>query len=114
MLTLPELALQHITKKGIIMSLMTMDKTKELIKKQHDALVDVINYLDSTKQSNTKIRETVDRALNGSDWKDLDVQSSLEIHNAEVIHNRYIKQLKKLEALRNVIEEKRIDEGGWR
>ena len=83
-----------------------MDKTKELIKKQHDALVDVINYLDSTKQSNTKIRETVDRALNGSDWKDLDVQSSLEIHNAEVIHSRYIKQLKKLEALRNVIEER--------
>ena len=91
-----------------------MDKTKELIKMQHDALVDVINYLDSTKQSNTKIRETVDRALNGSDWKDLDVQSSLEVHNAEVIHSRYIKQLKKLEALRNVIEEKRIDEGGWR
>ena len=114
MLTLPELALQHITKKGIIMSLMTMDKTKELISKQHEALVDVINYLDSTKQSNTKIRETVDRALNGSDWKHLEVQSSLEMHNAEVVHNRYIRQLKKLEALRNVIEEKRIDEGGWR
>ena len=96
------------------MSLMTMDKTKELIKKQHDALVDVINYLDSTKQSNTKIRETVDRALNGSDWKDLDVQSSLEVHNAEVIYKRYIKQLRKIEALRNIIEEKRIDEGGWR
>ena len=91
-----------------------MDKTKELIKMQHDALVDVINYLDSTKQSNTKIRETVDRALNGSDWKDLDVQSSLEVHNAEVIYKRYIKQLKKIEALRNIIEEKRIDEGGWR
>ena len=91
-----------------------MDKTKELIKKQHDALVDVINYLDSTKQSNTKIRETVDRALNGSDWKDLEVQSSLEVHNAEVIHKRYIKQLMKIEALRNIIEEKRIDEGGWR
>ena len=29
-----------------------MDKKKELIKMQHDALVDVINYLDSTKQSN--------------------------------------------------------------
>ena len=72
-----------------------MDKTKELIKMQHDALVDVINYLDSTKQSNTKIRETVDRALNGSDWKDLEVQSSLEVHNAEVIYKRYIKQLKK-------------------
>ena len=91
-----------------------MDKTKELIKMQHDALVDVINYLDSTKQSNTKIRETVDRALNGSDWKDLEVQSSLEVHNAEVIHKRYIKQLMKIEALRNIIEEKRIDEGGWR
>ena len=91
-----------------------MDKTKELISKQHEALVDVINYLDSTKQSNTKIRETVDRALNGSDWKHLEVQSSLEMHNAEVVHNRYIRQLKKLEALRNVIEEKRIDEGGWR
>ncbi len=83
-----------------------MDKTKELISKQHEALVDVINYLDSTKQSNTKIRETVDRALNGSDWKDLEVQSSLEIHNAEVVHGRYIKQLKKIEAIRNVIEEK--------
>jgi acyl CoA:acetate/3-ketoacid CoA transferase len=83
-----------------------MDKTKELIKMQHDALVDVINYLDSTKQSNTKIRETVDRALNGSDWKDLEVQSSLEVHNAEVIHKRYIKQLMKIEALRNIIEER--------
>ncbi len=83
-----------------------MDKTKELISKQHEALVDVINYLDSTKQSNTKIRETVDRALNGSDWKDLEVQSSLEIHNAEVVHKRYIKQLKKIEAIRNVIEER--------
>ena len=93
---------------------MTMDKTKELIKMQHDALVDVINYLDSTKQSNTEIRETVDRALNGSDWKNLEVQSSLEVHNAGVIHNRYIKQLKKIEALRNIIEEKRIDEEGWR
>ena len=91
-----------------------MEKTKELISKQHEALVDVIHYLDSTKQSDTKIRETVDRALNGSDWKELDVQSSHEIHNAEVIHKRYIKQLKKIEELRNIIEEKRIDEGGWR
>ena len=91
-----------------------MDKTKELISKQREALIDVINYLDSTKQSNTKIRETVDRALNGSDWKDLDVQSSLEVHNAEVIYKRYIKQLKKIEAFRNILEEKRIDEGGWR
>ena len=91
-----------------------MEKTKELISKQHEALVDVIHYLDRSKQSDTKIRETVDRALNGSDWHNLDVQSDLEIHNAEVIHKRYIKQLKKIEELRNIIEEKRIDEGGWR
>ena len=94
-----------------------MDKTKELIKMQHDALVDVINYLDSRDyngRGRQKIRETVDRALNGSDWKDLDVQSSLEVHNAEVIYKRYIKQLKKIEAFRNILEEKRIDEGGWR
>ena len=94
-----------------------MDKTKERISKQHEALVDVINYLDSRDyngRGRQKIRETVDRALNGSDWKDLDVQSSLEIHNAEVVHGRYIKQLKKIEAFRNIIEEKRIDEGGWR
>ena len=94
-----------------------MDKTKERISKQHEALVDVINYLDSRDyngRGRQKIRETVDRALNGSDWKDLDVQSSLEVHNAEVIYKRYIKQLKKIEALRNIIEEKRIDEGGWR
>ncbi len=66
--------------------------------------------MDSTKQSNTKIRETVDRALNGSDWKDLEVQSSLEVHNAEVIHKRYIKQLKKIEAIRNVIEERQNED----
>ena len=90
-----------------------MDKTKELIKKQHDALVDVINYLDSRDyngRGRQKIRETVDRALNGSDWNNLDVQSSLEVHNAEVIHKRYIKQLKKIEAIRNVIEERQNED----
>jgi len=35
--------------------------------KQHDVLVDVIQYLDNTKQSNTKIREAVDEILNHSD-----------------------------------------------
>ena len=33
-------------------------------KKQHDVLVDVIQYLDSTKQSNTLIRSQVDTILN--------------------------------------------------
>ena len=87
-----------------------MDKTKERISKQHEALVDVINYLDSRDyngRGRQKIRETVDRVLNGSDWKSLEVDSDIEIHNAEVTKNRYIRQLEKE-------EEKRIDEGGWR
>ena len=41
-----------------------MKKTIELLKKQHDVLVDVIQYLDSTKQSNNLIRSQVDTILN--------------------------------------------------
>ena len=41
-----------------------MKKTIELLKKQHDVLVDVIQYLDSTKHSNTLIRSQVDTILN--------------------------------------------------
>ena len=41
-----------------------MKNTIELLKKQHDVLVNVIQYLDSTKQSNTLIRSQVDTILN--------------------------------------------------
>ena len=41
-----------------------MENTIELLKKQHDVLVDVLQYLDSTKQSNTLIRSQVDTILN--------------------------------------------------
>ena len=41
-----------------------MQNTIDLLKKQHDVLVDVIQYLDSTKQSNTLIRSQVDTILN--------------------------------------------------
>ena len=44
-----------------------MKATIELLQKQHNVLVDVIQYLDSTKQSNTKIREAVDEILNHSE-----------------------------------------------
>ena len=44
-----------------------MKDTIKLLKKQHDVLVDVIQYLDSTKQSNTEIRANVDNLLNHSD-----------------------------------------------
>jgi hypothetical protein len=41
-----------------------MKATIKLVQKQHDVLVDVIQYLDSTKQSNTLIRSQVDTILN--------------------------------------------------
>ena len=41
-----------------------MENTIKLLKKQHEVLVDVIQYLDSTKQSNTLIRSQVDTILN--------------------------------------------------
>ena len=41
-----------------------MKNTIELLKKQHDVLAEVIQYLDSTKQSNTLIRSQVDTIVN--------------------------------------------------
>ena len=41
-----------------------MEKTIKLLQKQHDVLVEVLQYLDSTKQSNTLIRSQVDTILN--------------------------------------------------
>ena len=54
-----------------------MKKTIELLKKQHDVLVDVIQYLDSTKQSNTLIRSQVDTILNFE--KELKEDSEMEL-----------------------------------
>ena len=44
-----------------------MKATIELLEKQHNALVQVIQFLDSHKHSNTPVRETVDKVLNHSD-----------------------------------------------
>ncbi len=54
-----------------------MKNTIELLKKQHDVLVDVIQYLDSTKQSNTLIRSQVDTILNFE--KELKKDSEMEL-----------------------------------
>ena len=43
-----------------------MKKTIELIDEQHAALVQVIQFLDSHKHSNTPVREAVDKVLNHS------------------------------------------------
>ena len=44
-----------------------MEKTIKLIDEQHAALVQVIQFLDSHKHSNTPVREAVDKVLNHSD-----------------------------------------------
>ena len=54
-----------------------MKATIKLVQKQHDVLVDVIQYLDSTKQSNTLIRSQVDTILNHS--KKLHEDSEMEL-----------------------------------
>ena len=54
-----------------------MQNTIDLLKKQHDVLVDVIQYLDSSKQSNTEIRSKVDVILNHE--KKLEEGSDMEL-----------------------------------
>ena len=58
-----------------------MEKTIELIDEQHAALVQVIQFLDSHKHSNTPVREAVDKILNHS--KRLHEASDQEIKEYE-------------------------------
>ena len=60
-----------------------MQNTIDLLKKQHDVLVDVIQYLDSTKQSNTLIRSQVDTILNFE--KKLKEDSEMELTKIKLI-----------------------------
>ena len=66
-----------------------MKATIELLEKQHRALVEVIQFLDSHKHSNEPVRETVDKVLNGSRWKRLEEQSDQEIKQAREVLKRY-------------------------
>ena len=54
-----------------------MKKTIEKINKQHSVLVDVLQYLDSTKQSNTLIGSQVDTIVNFE--KKLHEDSNIEL-----------------------------------
>ena len=58
-----------------------MKATIKLLEKQHNALVQVIQFLDSHKHSNTPVRETVDKILNHS--KRLHEASDQEIKEYE-------------------------------
>ena len=60
-----------------------MKNTIELLKKQHDVLVEVIQYLDSTKQSNTLIWSQVDTIVNFE--KKLKEDSEMELTKIKLI-----------------------------
>ena len=53
-----------------------MKATIELLQKQHAALVEVIQFLDSKNHSNEPVREAVDKVLNHSDelYKDSEME----------------------------------------
>ena len=64
-----------------------MKATIKLLEKQHAALVQVIQFLDSHKHSNTPVREVVDKILNHSE--DLTRKSDQEIKQAREVLKRY-------------------------
>ena len=66
-----------------------MKATIEIIKRQQDALVEVIQFLDSHGHSNTEVRETVDRILNSRSFDELMEDSDNEIKQAEEVLKRY-------------------------
>ena len=64
-----------------------MKATIKLLEKQHDALVQVIQFLDSHRHSDEPVREAVDKILNHSD--DLIRKSDKEIKQAREVLKRY-------------------------
>jgi hypothetical protein len=60
-----------------------MKATIELLEKQHDALVEVIYWLDSNKHSNKPIREIVDQVLNHE--KKLEEDSNMELTKISLV-----------------------------
>ena len=66
-----------------------MKATKFIIERQQDALVDVIQFLDSHGHSDTEVRETVDRILNSRSFDELMEESAQEIKQAEEVLKRY-------------------------
>ena len=61
-----------------------MKATIELLKKQHAALVQVIQFLDSHRHSDEPVRETVDKLLNHSDKLKKAVELELQSHGEKV------------------------------
>ena len=66
-----------------------MKTTKFIIDLQHNALVEVIQFLDSHSHSDTEVRETVDRILNSRSFDEVKEDSDKEIQQAEEVLKRY-------------------------
>jgi fructose/tagatose bisphosphate aldolase len=66
-----------------------MKATKFIIERQQDALVEVIQFLDSHGHSDTEVRETVDRILNSRSFDEAKEDSDNEIKQAEEVLKRY-------------------------
>ena len=64
-----------------------MKATIKLLEKQHNALVQVIQFLDSHRHSDEPVRDTVDTLLNHSE--DLTRKSDEEIKQAREVLKRY-------------------------
>ena len=62
-----------------------MKATKFIIEKQQDALVEVIQFLDSNGHSDTEVRETVDRILNSRSFDELKEESDREMELANEV-----------------------------
>ena len=66
-----------------------MKTTKFIIDLQHNALVEVIQFLDSNGHSDTEVRETVDRILNSRSFDELMEESAQEMKQAEEVLKKY-------------------------
>jgi hypothetical protein len=62
-----------------------MKATQEIIQRQHDALVEVIQFLDANGHSDTEVRETVDRILNSRSFDELKEESDREMELANEV-----------------------------
>ena len=60
-----------------------MDNTIQLIRKYHSTLVEVIQWLDENKHSNTEIRDQVDTMLNFE--KELKEGSEMELTKISLV-----------------------------
>ena len=73
-----------------------MKATIKRLAMQHDALVEVIQFLDSHGHSDTEVRETVDRILNSRSFDELEEDSNREIELSQLRERNRKEILKKI------------------